>query len=536
MATRLTPFAKLLITLLVLAGVFFGGKYFLDNTNAGKALKDKAEEAKTEAEAAKGNDGAASSTPVKSSGPRDPNTIRVQLVTWGGYAPGLYYNEGALASANSRFYKDYGFKVEFKLENDLINALNGWMAGEYDIMVQTADAFPLYTAPDDINAQAPKIFMQVDWSRGGDAIIAKRGINTINDLKGKKVAVAAPAPSQTLLITALEAAGLKYSDLNIVKTADNLKAAELFKTDEIDAAVVWSPDDILATQAVPGSKVLLTTKSQSNVIADIFFASEKWLTDNRDRAAQFYEGWMKGLAELKVPSNYDKAARYLGELNGLSPDDAKGMMANCYWTNHGDNLNFFGMSSDFKGIKGQDLYEKMSKKFVEIGESPKVAPSWRSVINTSSVIANNASLADKTKFGSEAPKVFVPSSADKTAEVISTKPVTINFESGRSDLTENAKTIIDLQFAEVAKTFGNSKIRIEGNTDNVGSLATNKALSEKRAKSVAAYLQSEYGMSANKFVIVGNGPAKPTAGCESNATPDCKAKNRRTDFMIIAGE
>ena len=32
-------------------------------------------------------------------------------------------------------------------------------------------------APDDINAFQPKAFMQVDWSRGGDAVIVKRGIN-----------------------------------------------------------------------------------------------------------------------------------------------------------------------------------------------------------------------------------------------------------------------------------------------------------------------------------------------------------------------
>ena len=76
---------------------------------------------------------------------------------------------------------------------------------------------------------------------------------------------------------------------------------------------------------------------------------------------------------------------------------------------------------------------------------------------------------------------------------------------------------------------------MEGNTDNVGSKAANKALSEKRAKSVADYLKSQYGMDANRFIIVGNGPDKPVAGCESNATEDCKAKNRRTEFQLIGG-
>ena len=59
-------------------------------------------------------------------------------------------------------------------------------------------------------------------------------------------------------------------------------------------------------------------------------------------------------------------------------------------------------------------------------------------------------------------------------------------------------------------------------------------LSQKRAQSVAEYLQKTYGMDANRFVIVGNGPDKPVPGCETNATSECKAKNRRTEFQLIA--
>ena len=528
MATRLTGFSKLLITLAILAAIYFGVTYFLNNTEIGQDIQEKAKQ--EQASSDMGN----SESKTSGTSTDDPNTLKVQLVTWGGYAPGLYYNEGATANTRSRFYKDYGFKVDFKVENDLINALNAWIAGEYDVLVQTADAFPLCTAPDDINALGPKAFMQVDWSRGGDAIIVKRGINTINDLKGKKVAVAVPSPAQTLLISSLEAAGLSYSDVEVVKTADNLKAAELFRSNDIDAAVVWSPDDILATRDVPGSKVLLTTIEQSHIIADIMFASDKFIRENSDMINGFYEGWMKGVAELKNESNQQKAARYLAELNGLSTDDALGMMSTVYWTNHGDNMDFFGLNSDYKGQKGQDLYEKMSKKFVETGDAEKVAPSWRSVINTTAVTRANQNLQG-SNYASEKPKTFQQSSGDKTAPAISSKPVSISFATGQHQLTENAKTIIDLQFAETAKIFGNSKVRIEGNTDNVGGRAMNVELSKKRANSVAKYLQTQYNMDPNRFVIVGNGPDKPVGGCESNATADCKARNRRTDFQLIGG-
>lgn len=534
MAKRLTGFSKLLITLLILALIYFGFTWVMNNTGVGDQMKQKATEAKEASTSGSTSGNSTSGTNSNYSGADRDNTLRVQLVTWGGYGPGLYFNEGAKPNKNSRFYKDYGFNVEFVLENDLINALNAWIAGEYDMVVQTADAFPLYTSAPDINQYKPKAFMQVDWSRGGDAIIAKRGINTVNDLKGKRIALAVPAPAQTLLISALEAAGLSYSDVTVVKTSDNLKAAELFRSDEIDAAVVWSPDDILATQDVPGSKVLLTTIEQSHIIADILFAKEDVINQKQKMFNGFYEGWMKAVSELQNEANKEKAAKYLAELNQLGVEDGLGMISTCYWTTHGDNMNFFGLNSGYQGQTMQDLYGKMAKKFIETGDAEALAPSWRSVINTSAI--RNASGLTGASHSAEAKKVFTkPTLGDRTAAPIASKPVSINFNTGQFQLSENAKTIIDLQFADVAKAFGNTKVRVEGNTDNVGARAMNVDLSKKRASSVAQYLMQQYGIDANRFVIVGNGPDKPVPGCEKNASDACKAKNRRTEFQLIPG-
>ncbi len=525
MATRLTAFSKFVITLLILGVIAAIGWYVLNKTSFGSGLKKKAEESKSEEEAKK------PATDYKD----DDNTLVVQLVTWGGYGPGLYFNEGSEPNENSRFFKEYGFKVRFVIENDLLNALNAWIADQYDVAVQTADAFPLYTGPVDVAEFKPKAFMQVDWSRGGDAIIVKRGINSINDLKGKKIAVAVPSPAQTLLVTALEAANLKYSDVEVITTTDNLKAAQLFKSEDVDAAVVWSPDDVLATKDVPGSKILLTTKSESHVIADIFFAKESFINSHRKMIDGFYEGWMKAVAELKSqPSNRDKAAQYLAEINQLGIEDAKGMIELVYWTSHGDNLNFFGMNPEYRGQSGEDIYTKMSKDFVTIGNADKEAPAWRSVIFTGAVQKANEKLTGPAH-AAETSKTFTPPSPEtRSAASFATKLVSINFASGKYQLDENSKTIIDLQFGDISKSFSHARVRIEGNTDNVGGKQMNLDLSKKRAQSVADYLASQYKIDKNRFVIIGNGPDKPVPGCEKNQDEACKAKNRRTEFQLIS--
>ncbi|HVV54683.1 MAG TPA: OmpA family protein [Mucilaginibacter sp.] len=73
-------------------------------------------------------------------------------------------------------------------------------------------------------------------------------------------------------------------------------------------------------------------------------------------------------------------------------------------------------------------------------------------------------------------------------------------------------------------------IEISGHTDNVGSAESNQALSENRAKAVYEYLIAN-GIKADRLTYKGYGETQPIAG---NDTDEGKAKNRRTEFKIIA--
>ena len=72
----------------------------------------------------------------------DDDVIKIGVVTWGGYAGGQYFNEGFEASRNSRFYKDYGLKVEFKVLDDFEASRNAFRADEVNLLWATIDAFP----------------------------------------------------------------------------------------------------------------------------------------------------------------------------------------------------------------------------------------------------------------------------------------------------------------------------------------------------------------------------------------------------------
>jgi len=74
------------------------------------------------------------------------------------------------------------------------------------------------------------------------------------------------------------------------------------------------------------------------------------------------------------------------------------------------------------------------------------------------------------------------------------------------------------------------KIEISGHTDNVGSDQSNQLLSENRAKAVYQYLITN-GIDASRLSFKGYGETQPIAG---NDTDEGRAKNRRTEFKILA--
>src|SRR3989339_841648 len=82
------------------------------------------------------------------------------------------------------------------------------------------------------------------------------------------------------------------------------------------------------------------------------------------------------------------------------------------------------------------------------------------------------------------------------------------------------------KLAEVMRKYPDLKITLEGHTDNVGSLAYNEKLSQRRVDAVKKYLAEKFGIAAARLNAKGYGPTRPIA---SNATKEGRQKNRRVE-------
>lgn len=102
----------------------------------------------------------------------------------------------------------------------------------------------------------------------------------------------------------------------------------------------------------------------------------------------------------------------------------------------------------------------------------------------------------------------------------------INFDTGKATIKPESLSVID-QVAEMLGGNPDLKLVVEGHTDNVGAAATNKTLSESRARAVAAALAAR-GIDARRLTTVGRGQEQPIAG---NATEEGRARNRRVELV-----
>ena len=112
--------------------------------------------------------------------------------------------------------------------------------------------------------------------------------------------------------------------------------------------------------------------------------------------------------------------------------------------------------------------------------------------------------------------------------IILNMPGNITFATDSSNISADFYSVLD-SVALVINEFEKTYIDIYGYTDSTGSEAYNQTLSEKRASSVARYLESQKVVS-QRIVTRGKGESNPVA---SNDTPEGRSLNRRVEIVLI---
>jgi OOP family OmpA-OmpF porin len=103
----------------------------------------------------------------------------------------------------------------------------------------------------------------------------------------------------------------------------------------------------------------------------------------------------------------------------------------------------------------------------------------------------------------------------------------ILFDAGKAEVKPESAPALE-EIAKLLKQDPKLKLYVVGHTDNVGALAGNIELSQRRASAVVQVLTGKYGVAANRLQAFGNGPYAPLS---SNDSEDGRALNRRVELV-----
>jgi NitT/TauT family transport system substrate-binding protein len=450
----------------------------------------------------------------------------VAINTWAGHAPGIVENGGL--DPGGAYKSKYNLDVQFVLIEDPAAKLAAFLKGDVDVMWDTVDSWAREASTIAEQNFSAKAIIQQDWSRGGDGIVSLKTINSIEDLKGKTVATTRYTPSHWLLLYMLAQSGLSADDKkaivkNLVFVAEAPQAANAFKGKKVDAAVTWEPD-LSSAVTVRGDEahILVSTAAATNVIADTLVARADVIEKGPATLRDFVHGWFDGMVSIAHDPAGSNAV--VAKALKLSPDDVGGMLSGLKLTPFADNALFFGLSGGHPQFN--TLFDTAFVVWRKEGVISKVVDA-KDYMDSRFV----SSLADSYQ-GQKVVETFKfdPKEAnDPKARPIVNKSLSIYFTPGSDEIMNGSYFSLD-SLGDTMTAFGNTYLRIEGNTDIKGSAKLNKTLSEKRAESVKKYLMDHFNLPAERFQAIGHGSEKPVA---SNDTEAGRQQNRRTDIQVI---
>jgi len=454
-------------------------------------------------------------------------TLVVGINTWAGHAPGIVANRGMEPNPKSWYRTKYGLDVKFVLLEDPAAKLAAFRKGDIDIMWNTVDNWAREASIlVEQNQKAKSVLMQ-DWSRGGDGIVSLSSITSIEQLKGKKIACTQFTPSHFLLLYLLAQSGLSPEEKaavekSIIFTQDAPAAASMFTAKQVDAAVTWEPDlSAAVTARGDEAHVLVSTTAATNIIADTLVARQDLIDKAPDTVRDFVHGWFDGIEMIKT----DPAQAYALVAKALKLDDdtVSGMLSGLKLTAYADNAQFYGLSGGKAHF--ETLFDTAFVIWRKRGLVTKAveAKEWADTRFLTALAANY----QEQKV--EEPKVAAKAPSAKDRAIIN-KQIQVHFTPGSDEIMPGSFFVLDA-LGETMTSFGATYLRIEGNTDAVGTPQSNMQLSERRSLAVKNYVLKNFpNIPASRFQTIGRGQTNPVA---PNTTEAGRQLNRRTDIKVI---
>lgn len=507
-------------------------------------------------------------------------TLQVPLITWGGDVATVYTYDSGLFRAE-------GVDVSFFVENNFPRQLERCLDGETPFLRGTMGMINSAAEVFKRNGLDLVVIYQLTWSTGGDALVTRPGVKRPQNLSGKTVALQLYGPHMDYLANILDNAGVSASDVSFKwfkelsfpsydtrgKIVDPVSA--FLEDSSIDGVMCIIPDALSLTSggktgtgaagSVKDARILLSTKTASRIIADVYAVRSDYFSANKEKVLAFVKALIKGQAAFSQlqAQKKDKTQDYkklMSHSAGLLFDsvqavpEVEALLGDCDFVGYEGNVRFFTGQGTTRTM--EQLTREIQANFIRMNLMSNKIPLRSAEWDYSGMTVGLSQITVKPKpleqkFDTRKVQERISVESTSWAEEGTLFQVEINFGPNQSDFSE-AQYADDFKKAVgIAQTYGGALIIIEGHSDPLGILQARqsgkpsveisqmeqqaKNLSLQRAREVRASFLSyckkqNLVLDESQFVAVGMGIANPKYN-----PPKTKEEwnaNRRVVFRI----
>lgn len=306
--------------------------------------------AETKAEETKGEETKAEETKAEETKAFETAKLRVA------YMPNMGSASLAVTAKEKGYFKEMGLEVEMVEFQGGPAEIAAMASGDIDISQIGHGAHALC-------ASGEAVIFQIDCTSLADAVIGNKtkGVNTIEDLKGKKVAVTSGTSAEIILNLALKSKGMTTDDVELVEMDANGTVSAVI-SGNVDACATWSPGTGTIMKALGDNGVMLANNQDfldQVTFPSSFITTQKFADSNHDVLVRFARALQKA-GDYRA-ENIDEVAKLVAKQ--CEVDEAV-MLAG---TEEGNWLTgeFMGKALSDGTIKA--YYENQQKVFLDAG-------------------------------------------------------------------------------------------------------------------------------------------------------------------------
>jgi taurine transport system substrate-binding protein len=277
--------------------------------------------------------------------------------------------------------KATGYKINWRQFGGGGDVIRAMASG--DVAIGEAGSAPIATAIS--QGLDVELFWILEDIAGAEALVARNGsnVNTVAELKGKKVGVPFVSTTHFHLLYAMELAGLKRSDVQVL----NMRPPEIaaaWERGDIDATFIWDP--VLANVKKNG-KVIVTSGElckKGKCTFDGLIVSKKFAAENKDFMVALVKAIAKSDADYRANANAwtsdkDKVAA-VAKWSGGKPEDVAAAMALYGFPSLADQTSPAWLGGGANGGAAKALTET-ARFLKDEGRIQQLAPDYSQSVN-----------------------------------------------------------------------------------------------------------------------------------------------------------